>query len=148
MKITGTILGASELVQKLTGMSRDFREQALGTAVGAGAMLIENSAKEKVPKLTGNLARSIHTNVTTTTNQAAAEIGTDAEYAAQVEFGGTIYPKNGKYLVFTINGKKIFAKKVTQRARPYLRPAFDEKKDAALKEVGEAFKDILSNYAK
>lgn len=53
------------------------------------------------------------------------EIGSPLAYAAQRQFGGTIRPKRGRFLVFeTIDegGRpvKIFARQVTQPARPYL----------------------------
>lgn len=38
------------------------------------------------------------------------------------EKGGTIKPKNGKYLRFQIDGKWIMARSVTIPARPYLGP--------------------------
>jgi phage gpG-like protein len=47
-------------------------------------------------------------------------------YAAIHEFGGTIYPRKGKYLVFEIDGQVIFAKSVKIPARPYLRPAINQ----------------------
>ena len=45
-------------------------------------------------------------------------VGSDRKYAAIHQLGGTILPK-GKALVFTIGGKKVFAKKVTIPARPF-----------------------------
>lgn len=53
------------------------------------------------------------------------EVGSPLVYAAQRQFGGTIRAKPGRSLVFDTldeagNPIKIFAKKVTQPARPYL----------------------------
>ncbi len=48
------------------------------------------------------------------------EVGTSKVYAAIHQFGGVIKPKKGKFLVFEIGGKKIFAKSVTMPARPFL----------------------------
>lgn len=46
-------------------------------------------------------------------------VGSDRRYAAVQQFGATIRPKNKKFLVFTLGGKKVFAKKVTIPARPF-----------------------------
>jgi phage gpG-like protein len=45
-------------------------------------------------------------------------VGTDRIYAAIHQLGGVIRPK-GRALVFSIGGRKIFAKKVTIPARPF-----------------------------
>lgn len=55
----------------------------------------------------------------------AVEMGSPLVYAAQRQFGGTIKAKPGKYLVFDSldeagNPIKVFAKEITQPARPYL----------------------------
>jgi len=52
-------------------------------------------------------------------------------YAAIHEFGGEILPKRAKFLHWVDkNGKDVFAKRVKMPMRPYLRPAFDENKEA------------------
>ena len=56
-------------------------------------------------------------------------IGTDVPYAARLEYG---------YV-----GPDSLGRTFHQPARPYLRPAFDNNKDAAIREVGEALADLL-----
>lgn len=52
-------------------------------------------------------------------------------YAAIHEFGGEILPKRAKFLHWVDkNGKDVFAKRVKMPMRPYLRPAFDENREA------------------
>ena len=70
---------------------------------------------------TGKLSQSLTYRV----GKDYADVGTNLVYARIHEYGGTIYPKHGKYLVFTINGQKIFATKVKIPKRPYLKPALD-----------------------
>jgi len=54
------------------------------------------------------------------TTKTSVRIGSDRVYAAIHQFGGTIRPKKaGGRLVFTVGGKKVFAKSVTIPARPY-----------------------------
>ena len=93
-------------------------------------------------RLGGTLRRSITMspmNISQITNRV--EVGSNLVYARIADQGGwikahTIIPKRGKFLVFTINGKRIFTKKVnkprryqmayknTQGGRGYLTPAF------------------------
>lgn len=142
------VIGDAELRQKLQSLTADMQGAALSAAVSSGAQVIQNAAKAKAPFRTGTLRRSIHTEVTGSTTQAEATIGTDVVYAAQVEFGGTITPKNKKLLHWVdASGVEHFAKSVTQVARPYLRPAFDEKSDEAKNEVGNALQQAIERVA-
>ena len=95
------------------------------------------------------------------------EIGTDLEYAAIHEYGGIIKAKNGKYLAIPVGSYKdsplkhpglkvrktgrgtlilvdgggtaqyVLKTSVEIPAKPYMRPAFDENKDATLAEIGQ-----------
>lgn len=142
------VVGEEELRRKLQSLTAAVQGQALAAAVESGAQLIQNAAKEKTPYRTGSLRRSIHTEVEGGAARAEATIGTDVVYAAQVEFGGTITPKTKKLLHWVDqNGVEHFAKSVTQVARPYLRPAFDEKSNAAAAEVGAALRQVIARVA-
>ena len=55
----------------------------------------------------------------TAVNADSVKIGSDRKYAAIPQLGGVINAKPGKRLVFTIGGKKIFAKSVNIPARPF-----------------------------
>lgn len=63
----------------------------------------------------------------------AVRIGTNLEYAAIHEFGGTIKPKKAKKLRFEIDGEVFFVDKVVMPARPYLRTAADAKRSEAFR---------------
>lgn len=84
------------------------------------------------------------------------KIGTDLEYAAIQEFGGTITPKNGSALRFPVdhhNGgygmtEWVTVASVTLPAQPYLRPAFDNKRFAARDEVGRVLGQIARAAAR
>lgn len=65
---------------------------------------------------TGLLQRSI----TSKPSKDSVEVGTNRTGAPTQHFGATILPKKGKYLVFQIGGRKVFAKKVTIPARPFM----------------------------
>lgn len=108
---------------------------------------------------------------------AEAFTGTDVEYGPIHEFGGTIKPKANKYLAIPVgtykdsprnhpklklrktasgtlvlvspNGQVQYVLKasVTIPARPYLRPAFDNKRQEAIDETGIIFKKLVEKAA-
>ncbi len=67
---------------------------------------------------TGRLMNSITHRV----SRDYIEVGTNVKYAAVHQFGATIRPKRGKFLVFKPRGASnpIFAREVTIPARPFL----------------------------
>lgn len=108
---------------------------------------------------------------------AEAEIGTDLEYGPIHEFGGTIRPKSAKYLAIPVGTYKgsplkhprlkiritnagnlvmvdsmgrvqyVLKTSVEIPARPYMRPAFDEKKQDAIDDMGRAFARLVTKAA-
>jgi HK97 gp10 family phage protein len=145
MKLTVKITGGEELARKLAALSDAVAGDKLASAAMAGALPIQNRAKELAPYKTGTLRRSIHSEIEQSTrNRAEVAIGTDVEYAAIQEFGGTIRPKRAKTLSWIgEDGQRVFAKSVTVPAHPYLRPALDEEKDTAVREIGESLRILL-----
>jgi len=107
-----TVHGVAELVAKLTEMAAKANPAQCRAALMAGAMPIQTVAVQRAPVLTGTLRRSIHTETAETEDGAVARVGTNVEYAIHQEFGTR-----------------------RMKAQPYLRPAFDEQKDAALAEI-------------
>ena len=139
-------------------------EKMLENALVVGALQIVNAAKEKAPYRTGNLRRSIHIGGHTDLTPEHAEsgagdlggaghaaryqtrvlIGTDLIYARIQEYGGTIEAKNKPYLVFkTADGSWHRVKSVNIPAHPFLRPAADERKGAAIEDMRKALADQL-----
>ncbi len=137
---------------ELAQLSDKVRGANIVTALQAGALVIQNAAKEKVHaqlnttgQATGTLARSIHMEVAdSSANSAEVDVGTDVVYAAIHEFGGVITPKKAKMLHWiSPAGEDIFAHSVHIPARPYLRPAMDENRDAVQAEIEATLKDLL-----
>lgn len=58
MKVTVRVRGVADVRRALLKLGDDA-EKALDAAVVAGALVVENAAKVKAPKLSGTLARSI-----------------------------------------------------------------------------------------
>jgi HK97 gp10 family phage protein len=137
-----TVSGSKSLQRKFESLAKVAQGRTLERATVSGALLIQNEAKRRVKKVTGNLSRSIHIgghedlnpdgedviNTTgagvpgpeITATSAAVYVGTDVVYAKVIEFGFESRP-----------------------AQPYLRPAFDTQRGAAVKEIGAALLDLV-----
>jgi len=139
------LVGLAEFSATLARRRASVAEANLVAAAEAGALPIQNAAKEKARRRSGTLSRSIHTEVIEQSpTRVVVAIGTDLEYAAIHEFGGTIVPKNGQYLKFPgLDGEDVFVKEVTIRAQPYLRPAYDERKAEAVAEMKAALRALI-----
>lgn len=107
-----TIRGDDELVRKLQALARKATPAQARAALMAGGLPIQTAAAQKAPVDTGTLQRSIHTETAETSNGAVARVGTNVEYSLDQEFGTSRH-----------------------RAQPYLRPAYDERKSDALREI-------------
>lgn len=100
------VLGARELASKLVRLSEEMAGGFLATAALSGGLLVQNEAKRRAPKRAGTLSRSIHTEITSqSVQQATVTVGTDLEYAAIQEFGGTIRPRRAKALAIPLTDR-------------------------------------------
>lgn len=113
--------GDDELIAKLKRLAAKATPAQARAALMAGALPIQTAAVQKAPVLTGTLRRSIHTETAETSDGAVARIGTNVEYAIHQEFGTS-----------------------RMSGTPYLRPAFDEQKGEALKEIERALKIMVA----
>ena len=87
-------------------------------AIRDSALLVERDAKLNCPVDTGNLRASIQTEINETDTEYVAEVGTNVEYAAFVEFG----TKN-------------------MEAKPYLVPALEANRDTIKESIMNALKE-------
>lgn len=173
------VIGKEELVRKFRAMSGAAQGDTLLGVARVGGLVILNAARDNVKNQglirTRTLSRSLHEETAEqSASQAAVDIGTNIEYGAVHEFGGTIRPKTSKYLAIpvgsltgsprkhsglkvrkTANGNLILVSasgqvqyvlksSVTIPARPYLRPAIDEHGDDAISAMGGAFAKIVT----
>jgi phage gpG-like protein len=104
-----------KLINKVEGLPAEVRKD-MGKTILAVTLLVEKSAKAKVKsnfKGVGALAASItHKIMKLAGLSVAGQVGTNLAYAAIHEFGGTIEPKNAKWLTIPFEG-------VQGRARDY-----------------------------
>ena len=106
---------------KSTGSLPDIK-RAVNLTLHKIAQDVRSEAVIKSPYKTGTLRRSIISDVTET----QAKVGSNLPYARMREYGGIIVPKRAKMLAWKSGGKWHYAKKVVQRAKPYLIPAYEK----------------------
>lgn len=107
-------------VQNVLTKLTDIDSQANATelkALMAGANVVVNNAKRRVPKKTGTLSRSIHQEV----SEDSVLVGTDVSYAKYVEQGTA-----------------------KMKGRPYLQPALAENETRIVNTVQKAMKQLTS----
>ena len=179
--MTQTVIGKEELFAKFQALSEEAQGMSLVLVVQAGATVIVNAAKNNIKDQglirTRNLSRSIHSEVgASSATSASVYVGTNVEYAAIHEFGGTVTAKQSKYLAIPVgtytgsprdhedlkprrsaNGwvmvdasgavQYVLKASVTVPAQPYLRPALDEHQNEAVNAMASAFRQAINKAA-
>lgn len=102
------------------------------------SLLVRTDASKIAPYKTWTLRRSLTEKV----YNNKAIVWTNLVYARIHELWWTILPKNKPYLVFKVWWKLIKTKKVTIKARPYLKPALEKNQD----KIGRIFKENIANF--
>ena len=115
----------------------------LEKALGESCALVEASAKQKAPKDTGALRRSIESNVNINGNELIGTVFTPLEYAPYVEFGtGLFATKGGRkdvpWKYEDDNGNWHSTK--GQHPQPFMKPSLDENR----KKIVETLKEGIN----
>lgn len=118
-------------LSKLDKLADVGKRATLLQAVRAGGAVVEANAKANVQEQelidTGNLLNSIQKQHENATNESAyVQIGTPVVYAAIHEFGGVIPNAFGRNVIVHVP------------ARPYLRPALDDRDN-----ISNAMADVI-----
>lgn len=133
--------GLDKIIDKIEDFD-DVRE--ITSAMQQACNLVESAAKDKAPKDTGALRRSITSKVEVTGNSIEGIVFTPLEYAPYVEYGTGLFAENG-------NGRKTgwaYEDEKTgeiiwtrgQHPQPYMRPALEENKDKIINMIKGALK--------
>lgn len=136
--INFTVTGLAELSKKLKEMPVKLARNGLRAAVNAGAEVIRKDAVSRVPVDTGRLKKSIYKKqireksnnlqqtffVGARNGKKYRQADKDAYYWRFLEFGTSKLP-----------------------ARPFLRPAFDARKNDAVDAIGRKLKERIDKYA-
>ena len=101
--------------------------EGLQSALGKACAVVEASAKQKAPKDTGALARSITSKIEDT----EGIIFTPLEYAPYVEYGTGLFAEEGGRSTPWIykDDKGEWYKTSGQKPQPFMRPALEENRE-------------------
>lgn len=129
--------GLNELLETLEELGNlDNIEDALGKACA----LVERSAKQKAPKGTGELRRSITSKVESNGSNIQGVVYTPLEYAPYVEFGTGLFAESGGRQDVPWNyqdDKGEWHSTSGMKPRPYMRPALNENREEILRILKE-----------
>lgn len=110
------------------------------SALGKACALVERTAKQKAPKGTGELRRSITSKVEKDGNDIQGVVFTPLEYAPYVEFGTGLFAESGGRQDVPWNyqdDKGEWHSTSGMHPRPYMRPALDENREEILRILKE-----------
>lgn len=118
---------------------------ALAAAMKKACLLVERSAKQKVPKGNGELGRSITSEVEVDATEVRGIVYTPLEYAPYVEFGTGLFAEAG-------DGRKDvpwcyqddegeWHSTSGQHPRPFMRPALNENREQIKRLLEDAHND-------
>lgn len=127
---------------------KDFKDLAdldkFEAALGKACSLVERSAKQKAPKGTGELRRSITSKVEKSGNDIQGVVFTPLEYAPYVEFGTGLFAENGGRQDVPWNyqdDKGEWHSTSGMKPRPYMRPALNENREEILRILKEGMSE-------
>lgn len=116
----------------------------LKESIGKACALVEKSAKQKAPKDTGELRRSITSKVEINDGEVQGVVYTPLEYAPYVEFGTGLFAEKGGRLDVPWNyqdDKGEWHRTSGQKPQPFMRPALEENRE----EIARILKEALKN---
>ena len=123
------IEGLEEVLENLEGL---IDEQKLKSALGKACAVVERSAKQKAPKDTGALRRSITSKIEVVDDSIVGIVFTPLEYAPYVEYGTGLFAEEGGRIDVPWNyqdDKGEWHSTSGQKPQPYMRPALEENRE-------------------
>lgn len=132
------IEGLEDIIDSLESIAD---EEALKQALGRACALVERSAKQKAPKGTGELRRSITSQVETDGEDLVGVVFTPLLYAPYVEFGTGLFAESGGRQDVPWNyqdDEGEWHSTSGMKPQPYMRPALNENREEIKRILGEA----------
>jgi HK97 gp10 family phage protein len=133
--VTVKVDGLSALGKRMQGLSEDVNNRIARAATAAGAAVIRKAAQAKVPVDTGNLKKNVIVK-----RLPKGESSLTSEHIVTVRQGKLTDKQKGSGLQDAFYGRFVEFGTAKMPAQPFMRPAFDEKKQEAV----EAIKDRLA----
>ena len=135
VKMTVKVEGFDHLFKAFSELG-DEAQPYLKNSINAAAELIAEKARSKVPVKSGRLKDSIKVvkaKASSKRGATAAYVTVSGDYAAAVELGHKVVSKGGD----TIG---------TVKAKPFLRSAYEEAKEAAFYTIVDGINEALEKY--
>ena len=127
------IEGLDDILETIDGI---INPETIDRALGRACALVERAAKQKAPKGTGELRRSITSKV----ENHEGIIYTPLEYAPYVEFGTGLFAENGGRMDVPWcyqDDEGEWHTTSGQDPQPFMRPALDENKQEIVRILKE-----------
>ena len=131
--------GLDAVLARLDSLANSARFEA---AMGKACALVERAAKEKAPKGSGELRRSITSEVVKNADGIQGVVFTPLEYAPYVEYGTGLFAEEGGRLDVPWNyqdDEGNWHSTSGQKPQPYMRPALNENRE----EIKRLFKESM-----
>jgi len=151
------IEGFEAIAKKLSEMPSKLEKQVLRQALHAGAKVYADDMRANVAVQHGDLKKSIRVSSKTSSKGVEANAvvgGKKIRYAHLVEFGTNAHAINAQKapnLSFMIGGRWIKTKQVMHtgaRAKPFIRPAYDNKSAQVVNEIAGKIRAKVEELAK
>lgn len=142
--ITLELKNLDGVLESIKSMKELSDTSALESAMGKACAIVERSAKEKAPKGTGELRRSITSKVEHTEDGIQGVIYTPLEYAPYVEYGTGLFAENGGRQDVPWHyqdDKGEWHTTSGQHPQPFMRPALNENREKIIQILKEALSD-------
>ena len=128
----------------LNSLEKVADEQKFEGALGKACALVERAARQKAPKGTGELRRSITSKIERNEGDIQGIVFTPLEYAPYVEYGTGLFAENGGRKDVPWNyqdDEGEWHSTSGQHPQPYMRPALDENREQILRILKEGLKN-------
>ena len=143
MKVTGV----KELQKAFAKLNGEL-VKGMAASLIAGSFVVSNAAKTDAPYLTGNLRRSIHTEVKgggNVTKPQATDGAPQIVQSGAVERVAAMMREGLQDANLLIGSDVVYAAaQEFLHGHPYLRPALDNNRREVLKEVGRGMRQVVS----
>lgn len=138
------ISGMAELARKLEGMAANVQRNTLRKAVSSGAAIIRNEAKALAPVDTGEMRRDIQMKRERTPDSQIATYAVYVRSGKKSRLAGRArnVERDSFYWRFVEFGTSKMA------AQPFMRPAFNAKKEEAAEQIKATLAAKIAELAK
>lgn len=137
MADTSRIEGVEQLLQRLNKVADAEQVKA---AIGRACALVERAAKQKAPKGTGELRRSITSRIEQDGDDLTGVVFTPLEYAPYVEYGTGLFAEEGGRKDVPWHYQDDEGNWHTtsgMHPRPFMRPALNENREEIIRILKE-----------